>query len=127
MKLERLHQVAVHARDLDEAIAFYRDTLGGHFLAKFDPPGLAFFDLSGVRILLEKTGPKATLYFRVDDIHAAFSALRSKGVVFVDQPHLIHRDDAGTFGRPGEEEWMTFFSDPSGNTLALAARNPSAK
>jgi hypothetical protein len=35
---------------------------------------------------------------------------------------LIHKDDAGTFGAPGESEWMAFFRDPSGNMLALAAR-----
>lgn len=70
MKLDRLHQIAIYARDLEEAISFYRDTLGATYLAKYDPPGLAFFDFSGTRLLLEKTGPKATVYFRVDDIES---------------------------------------------------------
>jgi hypothetical protein len=35
---------------------------------------------------------------------------------------MIFRDEAGTFGGAGEEEWMAFFQDPSENTLALAAR-----
>ena len=30
-------------------------------------------------------------------------------------PHRIHTHDDGT------EEWMTFFEDPDGNTLALMA------
>jgi hypothetical protein len=38
---------------------------------------------------------------------------------------LIFRDDQGMFGDAGEEEWMAFFSDPSGNTLALATRKRS--
>ena len=122
MILNRIHQIAVFARDLDEAITFYRDTLGATYLAKFDPPGLAFFDFSGVRVLLEKEGPKATVYFRVEDIDSAYAELVSKGVKFVGEPHLIFRDDAGTFGKAGEEEWMAFFSDPSGNILALASR-----
>lgn len=122
MKLDRIQQIAVYARDLEEAINFYRDTLGARFIAKFDPPGLAFFDLSGVRILLEKAGPKATLYFWVDDIASAYAELQSKGIEFKGEPHLIHRDDTGVFGKPGEEEWMTFFSDPSGNILALVTR-----
>jgi methylmalonyl-CoA/ethylmalonyl-CoA epimerase len=122
MTLDRIHQIAVYARDLDEAIAFYRDTLGAKYLTKFDPPGLVFFDFSGVRVLLEKEGPKATLYFRVDDIDSVYAELLSKGVQFVGEPHLIFRDDTGIFGRPGEEEWMAFFSDPSGNILALASR-----
>jgi methylmalonyl-CoA/ethylmalonyl-CoA epimerase len=125
VKLERIHQIAVYARDFEEAILFYRDTLGARFLAKYEPPGLAFLDFAGVRVLLEKEGPKATLYFWVDDIDSAYAELRSKGIEFSGQPHLIHRDDTGVFGQPGEEEWMAFFSDPSGNTLALATRRRS--
>lgn len=122
MKLDRIHQVAVYARELDEAINFYRDTLGATFLAKFDPPGLVFFDFGGTRILLEKTGPKASIYFRVDDIQAAYQELVNKGVQFIAGPQMIFRDDNGTFGVAGEEEWMAFFSDPSDNILALASR-----
>lgn len=122
MKLNRIQQIAVYARDLDEAVTFYRDSLGARFIAKFDPPGLVFFDFSGTRLLLEKVGPKCTLYFWVDDIDSAYGELRSKGIEFKGEPHRIFRDDNGTFGKPGEEEWMAFFSDPSGNTLALATR-----
>jgi methylmalonyl-CoA/ethylmalonyl-CoA epimerase len=124
MQLDRIHQLTILARDLDEAIDFYRDQLGANFIAKFDPPGLAFFDFSGTRLLLEKTGNKATIYFRVEDIDASYQELVNKGIKFIDQPHLIFRDDAGTFGAAGEEEWMTFFYDPSENTLALASRKP---
>jgi methylmalonyl-CoA/ethylmalonyl-CoA epimerase len=122
MKLERIHQIAVFARDLDEAISYYRDTLGATYLTKFDPPGLVFFDFGGTRVLLEKTGPKASVYFRVDDIHAAYQELSEKGVKFIAEPHMIFRDDSGMFGTAGEEEWMAFFSDPSDNILALASR-----
>jgi methylmalonyl-CoA/ethylmalonyl-CoA epimerase len=122
MNLNKIHQIAVYAKDLDEAIGFYRDKLGAKFLQKFDPPGLVFFDLSGTRLLLEQTGPKATLYFRVEDIDAAYEELKAQGVEFIREPHLIFRDDSGMFGAAGEEEWMAFFSDPSGNTLALATR-----
>jgi methylmalonyl-CoA/ethylmalonyl-CoA epimerase len=125
MKLSQIRQIAMHARDLDEAIAFYRDTLGARFIEKFDPPGLAFFDFSGVRLLLEKNGPKGTLYFWVDDIDRAYAELASKGIAFMHAPQRIHLDEAGTFGKPNEEEWMAFFEDPSGNTLALATRKPA--
>lgn len=122
MNLDRIHQIAVYARDLDEAISFYQDTLGAMFLEKYDPPGIAFLDFSGVRVLLEKTGPKSRLYFWVNDIDSAFAELRSKGIDFTSEPQLVHRDDAGVFGEPGSEEWMAFFSDPSGNVLALATQ-----
>jgi methylmalonyl-CoA/ethylmalonyl-CoA epimerase len=122
MNVNQIHQIAVYAKDLNEAVQFYRDILGARFIEKFDPPGLAFFDFNGVRILLEQTGPKSTIYFRVDDIESAYEELQSKGVKFSHAPHLIHRDEKGLFGKPGEEEWMAFFSDPSGNVLALATR-----
>lgn len=122
MKLARIYQIAIYARDLDEAIGFYRDTLGARYLEKYDPPGLAFIDFSGLRLLLEKNGPKSTLYFWVDDIDSAYAELREQGIEFYGAPQLIHRDESGTFGKPGEEEWMAFFTDPSGNVLALATR-----
>jgi hypothetical protein len=45
----------------------------------------------------------------------------ARGVTFDSGPHLIHRDDDGTFGRVGAETWMAFFKDPDGNVLALSA------
>jgi catechol 2,3-dioxygenase-like lactoylglutathione lyase family enzyme len=122
MRLEHIHQIAVFAKDLDEAITFYRDILGATYITKFDPPGLVFFDFGGTRLLLEKTGPKASVYFRVDDIHSAHAELKTKGVKFIADPHLIFRDETGIFGSAGEEEWMAFFSDPSDNILVLASR-----
>ena len=122
MQLTQIHQIAVYARDLDEATSFYRDRLGARFIARFDPPGLAFFDFGGVRLLLEKNAPQATLYFRVDDIEAAYQELVAEGVAFEDTPHLIYRDDTGVFGVQGAEEWMAFFRDPSENLLALVMR-----
>jgi hypothetical protein len=35
---------------------------------------------------------------------------------------MIFKDEQGLFGKPRTEEWMAFFADPSGNTLALASR-----
>ena len=122
MKLAHIHQIAIYAKDLTEAVEFYRDTLGAALLAQFDSPGLAFLNFSGVRILLERRAPKSTIYFKVDDIQQAYTHLAAQGVPFSDAPRVIHRDAKGVFGPPGEEEWMAFFSDPSGNLLALAAR-----
>ena len=122
MRLEHIHQIAVFAKDLDEAVTFYRDILGATYITTFDPPGLVFFDFGGTRLLLEKTGPKASVYFRVDDIHSAYEELKAKGIKFIADPHLIFRDENGIFGSAGEEEWMAFFSDPSDNILVLASR-----
>ena len=120
----RLHQIALPVQDLDAAERFYRDVLGARFVARFDPPGLLFFDFDGVRLLLEAGGTanNAVLYIWVEDIDAACEALIAKGVRFTAEPHAIHHDEAGTFGPAGATEWMAFFEDPSGNTLALATR-----
>lgn len=114
-----LVQVAQRAEDLEASVAFYRDVLGGRFIAKFDPPGLAFVELGGFRLLLEKGAQPATLYFRVSDMQAAFAAAKAAGVPLEGEPHVIYRDEAGTFGPAGSEEWMAFLRDPSGNLVGL--------
>ena len=124
MQLSRLRQIALKAPDLDASVAFYRDVLGASFIARFDPPGLAFFDFEGVRLLLERNASPGTLYFHVEDIDAGVAELSGRGVSVESGPAMIHRDEDGTFGPAGEEEWMAFFKDPGGNTLALATRKP---
>lgn len=122
MELTRLHQIAANADDLAATRDFYRDLLGASYIAEYDPPGLLFFDFAGTRVLFERNSPKAVLYFWVDDIDSAHKELTAKGVAFDGEPHLIYKDEEGTFGQPGQEEWMAFFTDPGGNTLALATR-----
>ena len=124
--LKRVHQIAQHADDLDRAVAFYRDTLGLAFIARFDPPGLAFFDLGNTRLLLETAAASVVLYFEVDDIDANYRSLAAAGVEIVAEPHSIHRDEAGDFGPVGGEEWMTFFRDSEQNLLALVERRAPA-
>lgn len=127
--LGRLHQVLLPVEDLDVAREFYEGVLGLRFIAAFDPPGLLFFDLGGVRLLLERTHDDdvedehsmGTLYLMSDDIGADIARLRARGVE-IDDPHLIHHDVEGTFGPAGEEEWMAFFLDPDGHSLALVSR-----
>jgi methylmalonyl-CoA/ethylmalonyl-CoA epimerase len=114
--------VAQKADDLDASVAFYRDVLGLPLLARFDPPGLAFFDLGGTRLLLEAGAQSALLYLHVDDLDAAVAGLAAAGVELEQGPALVHRDDDGTFGPAGEEEWMAFLRDPAGNLIALATR-----
>ena len=122
----RLHQVGLRVADLGAAEAFYRDVLGARFVARFDPPGLLFFDFDGVRVLFEKGDASGgVLYLWCEDIDAAVADLQAKGVAIESGPHAIHKDDAGAFGPAGETEWMAFFKDPSGNTVALATRRRS--
>lgn len=123
MTLKALRQIAVASGDdLDASIDFYRDVLRLPFLGRFEPPGIAFFDAQGTRLLLSTDAPNARLYFDVDDISAASEELIERGIAFKGEPIMVHRDDAGQFGAPAIEEWMRFFDDPAGNLIAIVER-----
>ena len=115
--LAEIGQIALPVADVGRAVAFYRDVLGVRLLFEA-PPGLAFFDCGGIRLMLSgnEVAPEprggSVIYFRVPDIEAAHARLASGGVVFIDLPHLIAK-------MPDHELWMCFFRDPNGHTLAL--------
>ena len=117
-----LHQVALHVDDLPRASAFYRDVVGLRHMATFDPPGLAFFDLGGTRLLLEKGAPSSLIYLWVPDVAAEVERLRDAGVAIESEPHVIFTDEAGQFGPAGESETMAFFRDSEDNLIGLASR-----
>ena len=75
MAVTHLRQVALHVEDMDRAVAFYRDVVGLDLIARFDPPGLAFFDLGASRLLLEAGAPSSLLYLGVDDVTATTEQL----------------------------------------------------
>lgn len=114
--LGAIGQIAMNAKDVDRATAFYRDTLKLPFLFRFGD--LSFFNCDGIRLMLGKAEkpefdhPGSVLYFRVQDIRATHRDLVSGGVSFEGEPHLIAR-------MPDHELWMAFFKDSEGNTLAL--------
>jgi methylmalonyl-CoA/ethylmalonyl-CoA epimerase len=123
MNVTALRQVAQHVEDMDRAVAFYRDVIGLSLIARFDPPGLAFFDLGGgTRLLFEAGAPSSILYLGVSDVVTATEELRRAGVAIVAEPDVIHVDHDGQFGPPGEAEEMSFFRDSEGNLVGLAGR-----
>jgi predicted enzyme related to lactoylglutathione lyase len=123
VELTEIGQIAINVRDLERAVTFYRDTLGMRFLFQA-PGGLAFFDASGIRLMLgvperpEFDHPASVLYYRVPDITAMYTALQGRGVAFLDEPHLIAK-------MPTHELWMTFFRDSEDNVLALMEERES--
>ena len=118
--LGRIGQLALAVPDVKAAVRFYRDDLGLPLLFEA-PPGLAFFDCGGVRLML--SGPEGgaahgpstgAIYFKVDDIEATYQALVARGVRFEREPRIIAR-------MPDHELWMAFLRDPGDNLLALMA------
>jgi methylmalonyl-CoA epimerase len=116
-----LDHVGIAVKNLDEALAFYRDALGLHVevpeevatqrvRAHFIPAGQAALELleptSGDSVIaryVEKRGPGLHhITLRVDDIHAAVDQLRARGVRLVDEQP-----------RPGAEGALVAFIHPS--------------
>ncbi len=122
----QLVQIAQHAEDLERATAFYRDLLGSDPTATFDPPGLVFFDLDGVRLLLDRGAPSALLYLGVEDIGSTVERLRAAGVSVEAEPHVIFTHEDDTLGPAGTDEWMAFVRDSEGNLVGLVERRPRA-
>jgi methylmalonyl-CoA/ethylmalonyl-CoA epimerase len=115
--LSAIGQIAVNAHDINRAIDFYRDKLGMKFLFTA-PPGLAFFDCDGIRLMLslpakpEFDHPSSIIYFNVDDIHLAYETLSGRGVAFEEQPAFVA--NMGTY-----DLWIAAFRDSENNLLAM--------
>jgi methylmalonyl-CoA/ethylmalonyl-CoA epimerase len=114
--LNQIGQIAVPVSDIERSTQFYRETLGMRFLFQA-PPGLAFFDLSGVRLMLDgpakaQAGNSSVIYYKVPDLQVAWKTLTERGVHFEAEPHLLAR-------MPDHELWMAFFRDPDKNLIAL--------
>jgi len=144
-------QVDRTVRDLDVSVAFYHDVLGLPFVVPPTPwfegndlaRGLGVEPPVALRIALFEVGDGPTWFeilqyrspasrteralpqsdvgaahvaFHVDDIEATYRRLTARGVTFRGAPHLIHRHESGV------EEWMAFFDDLDGKTLALMSQ-----
>lgn len=120
----RLVQIAQHASDLRRAAEFYGALLGAEARALFDPPGLLFFDLDGVRLLLEAGAPSSLLYLSVPDVRASVEELRDRGVEIVAAPQVIFSHTGDELGPSGTDEWMAFIRDSEGNTVGLVSQLP---
>ena len=120
-------QVAQHADDLDRAAAFYENLLGAVPAARFDPPGLLFFNIGIGRLLLEKAAPSALVYIQVDDVVEVVERLRGDGVRVVSEAHVIFTHEDDTIGPAGNDEWMAFIEDSEGNTVGLVSYEPGHK
>jgi methylmalonyl-CoA/ethylmalonyl-CoA epimerase len=115
--ISRLGQIQIRAHNVERAAAFYENVLGLKLLFKA-PPGLAFFDCGGVRLMIDRPErpefdhASSILYFAVADIQAAHAKMKENGVKFEDEPHRIAR-------MPDHDLWMTFFRDSEENLMAL--------
>ena len=120
--LQRIGQIAVVVKDVGRATRFYKETLGMRLLFEA-PPGLAFFDCGGVRLMLsppedaDTAGASSIIYYDVPDIRSAHETLSARGAEFIGAPHVV--------AALGERDlWMAFLRDSEGNMLALMSEVP---
>lgn len=120
--LSAIEQIAINVKDVDRAVAFYRDQLGMKHLFSA-PPNLAFFDCDGIRLMLspppkpEFDHPASIIYFKVDDIQQAYATLADRGVQFEEKPSFVA--DMGAY-----DLWLASFRDSENNLLALMGHVP---
>jgi len=120
-RVSRIGQISINVKDLDRATAFYRDRLGLKHL--FTVPKMAFFDCSGVRLMLgiaekpEFDHPGSILYLVARDIEGTHATMTGEGVSFEAAPHKVA--DLGD-----RDLWLAFFRDTEGNLLALMEEKP---
>lgn len=113
--LGAIKQIALAVKDLEVSVKFYEKTLGLPLLFKADP-GMAFFDVAGIRLMLSQAaevplgGP--ILYFSTENIDATYAGLTKAEAETIRAPLMTHKTEAS-------ELWLAFFKDPDGHTLAL--------
>lgn len=117
LSTSHIGQIAVTCKNVQRASSFYRDTLGLRHL--FDAgPTLAFYDCGGIRLMLtsaerpQDDHAGSMLYFFVQNIEGVHAGLSSRGVPFLEAPHMIAR-------MPDHELWLCAFEDSEGNPMGI--------
>lgn len=116
MEFAGVHHVSLNVRDVDEARAFYVETLG---LAEIARPDLGFAGLwlqigaQELHLMESADAPSRGQHFalRVADLDRALSELASRGL----EPRTFDAPDRGR---------QCFFRDPSGNLIELHQPRP---
>ena len=114
-KLSQIGVLMLGVQDLAKSVAFYRDKLG--LVVSGEVPGeFAFLKAGSVTLGLSMPiakhtgqGPGCTeVVFSVDDVTAAYEALKGRGVHFTHEPRVA----TGPM-------WVANFNDPDGHRLSV--------
>jgi methylmalonyl-CoA/ethylmalonyl-CoA epimerase len=113
--LQDVAQIAFTVQNLVQAKVFYGDVLELKFL--FEAGSMAFFQCGSVRLMIGEAEQSSVsegtiVYFRVVNLEATAHSLESRGISFVQRPHLVAR-------MKSHDLWLAFLKDPAGNTLGL--------
>jgi catechol 2,3-dioxygenase-like lactoylglutathione lyase family enzyme len=109
IEIEKIGQIAIAISDLKKSVAFYRNILGLELLFEV-PPGLAFFNCGGTRLMLttlqgnKEDHNTSAIYYKVSDIHEATDAAKMED----------------------HDLWIGFLRDPDNNLIGIMAELPLA-
>ena len=114
VRLTRINNIMLGATDLARSLAFYHETLG--LDVQMEMPGFAFLNGGGVTLALSEAHARLAtplagaveVVFGVADVTAAYAALRSRGVEFLNAPRNVSGD-----------QWAANFRDPDGHLLSI--------
>ena len=121
-KILGIGQIAIAISDIAEAVNFYQNKLGLKLLFEA-PPGLAFFECGGTRLMLTTLQGEAAdhrtsvIYYRVEDIHSACQELKDKGLSFIREAQMAAKME-------DHELWIAFLRDPDSNLIGIMAEMP---
>ena len=121
-------QVVLHVDDLERATAFYESFTGTPPVFRVAPEGPVFFQLEGVRLVLDREAPSTALFYvKARDIQATTERLRAGGAPVVTEPYVFFRDVDAAAGPEGTVEWHALLRDTEGNLLGLIEHQPAAE
>jgi catechol 2,3-dioxygenase-like lactoylglutathione lyase family enzyme len=124
----KISQIRFLVPNVQECFLFYRDILGLEVLHGNEDTPYAEFQTGDINIALEpllanepaealherhefSASDRVAIIFRADDVDATYRQLKSRGVVFVKEPH-----DTPEWGHR-----VAYFRDPAGNLIEINA------
>lgn len=122
MDIKSIGQVAIAIDDLEKAVYFYQNILKLELLFQA-PPGLAFFNCGGVRLMLttlqgdEADHKTSVIYYKLNNIEKVFDELKTLQVDIERAPQKAAKME-------DHELWIGFIRDPSGNLVGLMEEKP---
>jgi len=114
-KLTQVSVVILGVHDVTRSLAFYRDKLG--LEGQREMPGFAVMKAGAITLCLSEPAAKirgevpgaGEIVFSVEDVTAAYQALRGKGVQFTHEPRSVSPTTR-----------IANFDDPDGNHLSIS-------
>jgi catechol 2,3-dioxygenase-like lactoylglutathione lyase family enzyme len=113
-QLSRISNIMLGVRDLEQALAFYHGKLGlsvttqlGQLALLNAGPITLGLSTGHVRMAPHVAGATEVV-FQVEHVRAAWEALKSQGVEFLNEPQQVTPSD-----------WVAHFRDPDGHLLSI--------